>query len=217
LVIKLNMAQTLDGHTYREESGWATTSSEDRRRMDRLRKWAQVVIVSRRSAEKDNPNLFVRNQPDSLHHPIPVVILSDGSQKISGDLRIFNSPHPPGEFWIQTNVPASIDSLIQNPSDKAMRWKIFQFNSVADIIDHHRKNNFSRILLEGGPTLNHFFLEEELINEVYTTIVPSLWSGLTSDRIVSGNSFLNTVALKLVSSERRGHELFLRYKVRYIP
>jgi len=217
LLIKLNMAQTLDGHTYREESGWATTSSEDRRRMDRLRSWAQVVLVSRRSVEKDNPNLFIRNQPDSLHHPTPVVILSDGLRKIAGNLRIFNSPHPPGEFWVQSNVPETIDALIQSPSEKARRWKILQFKSIVDIVDYYRNKNISKILLEGGPTLNHFFLEEKLINEVYTTIIPSLWSGFTSDRIFSGKSFINNVALKLVSSERRGHELFLRYKVRYIP
>ncbi|HRP68759.1 MAG TPA: dihydrofolate reductase family protein, partial [Turneriella sp.] len=51
--IRLNMAMTIDGHVAHPTQAWEFGSAEDRRRMDRLREWADCLIVARRTIEHD--------------------------------------------------------------------------------------------------------------------------------------------------------------------
>lgn len=223
------MAQTLDGHTIDPGGKWHYGSAEDKRRMDRLRMWADCLIASRRSIENDNPNLFVRSKPDT-HHPKPVVILNDISKKILPDRRIFSHPHPPGEFWVFQNhgktpgktpglsdLVENFDNLNRSQKNRIGQWQVYTFNNVREIVKSLVQKNFKKILLEGGPSLNGLFLKEDLIDEVFFTIVPYIWAGESKDRIITTHEFLTPARFKLLSVERRKNEVFFRYKRISVP
>ncbi len=217
-VLRVNMAQSLDGHVIQPDGRWTLGSKEDKRRMDRLRLWADCLIASRRSLVHDNPNLFARSKPKSQQHPRPIVILNNLDSTLPGDLRIFSAPHPPGEFWLRagkkTNPPALKEVFHPGEFSPEIHgaWEIKTYSSMKDIVQSLLTNGRRKILLEGGPTLNGFFLEEDLIDEIFFTLTPYVGGGLTTDRLVVTNQFTQFRKFRLLSCERRKDELFLRYQ-----
>jgi len=214
------MAQTMDGHTVQSDGKWALGSKEDKRRMDRLRLWADCIIASRKSIENDNPNLFARSKPNAKQ-PVPVVILKDLKRQISSSSRIFSAPHPAGEFWIFGLNAPQIDQLVdtgtldknqKQQTDRIQKWKIYHYNNVKDIYDALVEKGYRKILLEGGPTLNGLFLQYDLIDEIFFTMEPYLWAGEKTDRIITTPETLPLKKFRLLTVERRKDEVFFRYK-----
>ena len=216
VTLRINMAQSMDGHTIEPNGRWSLGSKEDKRRMDRLRLWADCLIASRRSIENDNPNLIVRSKINSKKHPMPVIILQNIDRKIKCDRRIFNKPHPPGEFWVNTKSTPTIQDILEKDGFEESvhgKWKVRSWQNVTEIHSSLVENGNSNILLEGGPALNGLFLKENLIDEIFFTIVPYLWAGKTPDRIITSDDFLPVSRFKILSIEKRNNEVFFRYKV----
>lgn len=217
-LIKTNMAQTLDGHTVEPAGNWTLGSTEDKRRMDRLRLWADALITSRRVIADDNPNLFARSVPHSPSHPKPVIILHNTETKLVSQRRIFNAPHPPGEFWVPENskISSPKELLEEKEPPQLQKWKLYTYQNIAGIVASLTKRGYKKILLEGGPHLNGLFLNAGFIDELYITLVPFIWGDQSTDRIIESPSPLDRTRFRLISSDRRGDEMFLRYKKRHI-
>jgi len=225
-VLRINMAQTLDGHTVQPDGKWALGSKEDKRRMDRLRLWADCIIASRRSIENDNPNLYARSKPDA-RHPMPVIVLNDRSRKIPATSRIFSAPHPAGELWVRALAPgeavgvadlvdmAQVGTSAENRealSRRLEKWKAHTFTTIRDIYESLALRRYTKILLEGGPALNGLFLEADLIDEIFFTLEPCVWAGQKNDRIITSPQTLPLKKFRLLTVERRNDEVFFRYK-----
>ena len=219
-ILRINMAQSMDGHTIQPDGKWALGSTEDKRRMDRLRLWANCIIASRKSIENDNPNLFARRKPGAKQ-PMPVIILKNVSKKISASSRIFNHPHPAGEFWVYGNKTPQITDIVDRSNLKEMsesskklleKWKVFSFKNVKEVYSSLTERKFYKILLEGGPSLNGLFLQENLIDEIFFTIEPYLWAGQTSDRIITTPEMIPLQKFRLLTVEHRKNEVFFKYK-----
>ncbi|RME92872.1 MAG: hypothetical protein D6767_02250 [Candidatus Hydrogenedentota bacterium] len=202
--LRLNMAQSLDGHIIQPDGHWKLGSAEDKRRMDMLRKWADALIYSRKSLMADNPNLFIRRNPKSGLHPVPIIVSFSG-KPLPQSLRVFQKPHPSGEYWIHKS------NFSKHSLPKS--WKIYSFETVADIVHSLKERNFYHLLLEGGGYLNGLFLQENLIDEIFMTLVPYVWGGQSTDRMIVTKSFLQEKKLRLLSFHRRSDEIFLRYKI----
>lgn len=208
------MAMSMDGHVVEPNGGWSLGSKEDKKRMDDLRLWADAVIVSRASLKRDNPNLFVRSKPQSKKHPRPVIVLHNTKRKIPASLRAFGKPHPAGEFWIPKGNEALLDtrSYLQDGDKIALQWQTFLYKSVKDIVSSLAQRGYQKILLEGGPSLNTFFLETNLIDEIYITIIPLVIGGIRTDRFIQGYDLPFLKKWKLKSCESVKNEIFLCYQ-----
>ena len=214
MVLRINMAQTIDGHTIDFNGLWNYGSSEDKRRMDKLREWSQCIIGSRRSIENDNPNLYIRRKKDHPFHPYPVLIMYNINKKIKADRRVFFPPHPPGEIWVQSQENVVWKDIVESgiqTDQVSSAWKVFNFQSTKEIYNSLSNRGFKNILLEGGPELNGLFMKDDLIDEIFLTIVPYLWAGKTTDRIITSDIYFGK-RFKLLSCERKKNELFLHYK-----
>lgn len=212
-IVRLNMAMTMDGHVVEPDGTWSLGSKEDKKRMDALREWSQVVITSRFSIEQDNPNLFIRSKPKNKKQPRPVMILHNIKKRVKNDLRVFENPHPPGEFWI----PAGSEELLEKRSylekmTTAAHWQTFLYNDVKDILLSLQQRGYSRILLEGGPRLNSFFLKAKLIDEIFFTVVPIIIGGNREDRFISGFEVPFLCEWDLLSCEAVKNEVFFHYQ-----
>lgn len=239
------MAQSMDGHTIDYRGEWDYGSSEDKRRMDRLRSWSDYIITGRNSIDKDNPNLYVRSHIASNGHPIPVILLVSTDRILSPYSRIWNTPHPPGWIGIynateekcQKYYQSLIDSMkeqkkhllseIKNPNqqdidwdkkiERLKKWKIFSFSSLFEVISSLPKisNNpkkQKKILLEGGPRINNLFLRENLVDEIYFTLIPWIFGISGEDRIITTQGEPLMKKFRLINIERRDDEVFFRYK-----
>ncbi|MDH5716101.1 MAG: RibD family protein [Spirochaetia bacterium] len=210
-IIKINMAQSINGCTIQINGKWQTTSNEDKRRMQKLRKWADCIIVSRKTLLSDNANLLAEPKMSS-QNPRPVIILQDTQKKIPNSLNVFSKPHPKGEIWINEkfNKENNINSNENFLEFQNLGWQIFSFSSFKEIIQSLSKRNFQNILIEGGGRLNGLFLKENLVDEIYTTIVPFIFGNKNNDRIlVIEEEFISQ--FKLINTERRKNEIYLRY------
>ncbi len=202
------MAMTLDGHVAHATDAWNFGSSEDRRRMDRLREWADCLIVSRKTLEHDNMDLRVRTKPHSKSHPRPVIVLNS-ARPLRAGLRILQHSHSEGELWIsETTGPATLSEIWP---DLKQNWQLYRYRDVRDITASLHARGFAKLLLEGGPTLNGLFFAHELVDEFFLTLLPILWGGKTSDRSVISESALPLKRFRLRRADKRGDEMFLRY------
>ncbi len=202
------MAMTLDGHVAHASEAWNFGSGEDRRRMDRLREWADCLIVSRKTLEHDNMDLRVRTKPHGPKHPRPVIVL-DSSRPFKENLRVLQHARIAGEVWIsERERGVTLGSLW--PDLKA-DWQLYFYSDVSEIIASLAERSFGKILLEGGPTLNGFFFARNLVDEFFLTLLPILWGGTTTDRTVVTAASLPLEQFRLQSAEKRGNEMFMRY------
>jgi len=220
------MAMSIDGHTIMSSKNWELGSQEDKRRMDKLREWSDCVICSRKSLSQDNANLFIRRKKNKKKQPIPVMVLQNINKPILETLNIFKKPHPNGIIFVHTKSIhfdqkkcnwADVQILLSNFSsiDKKKifeKWQFIFFNSIVSLKSTLSKQRLNKILLEGGGQLNGFFLQENLIDELYTTIVPFAWGGNTSDRYFVSSKYLDIKKFKLINVEQRNNEVFLKYK-----
>lgn len=217
-LLRVNMAQSMDGHTIQPDGRWRLGSAEDKRRMDRLRLWADCIIASRRSIENDNPSLFARSKPHAKQ-PLPVIIMADKNRKISATSGIFKHPHPPGMIWVKDQQELSLEDVIDLSAansglnlERIKKWQLFTFQKITDLYNHLMAHKFKKILLEGGPSLNGHFIEEDLIDEIFFTLVPYVWGGQTNDRLITSPDFLSLKKFRILNVERRKDEVFFRYK-----
>lgn len=75
-----------------------------------------------------------------------------------------------------------------------------------------------RLLVEGGPSLNHALLESGLVDELFLTFAPKLSGGAEPGErgesgIISGMAFGEPVGMRLLSVYESGGELYLRYSL----
>lgn len=208
------MAMCLDGHVAHPTQAWEFGSAEDRRRMDRLREWADCLIVSRKTLEHDNMNLTVRTKPHAKKHPRPVIVMQSARPMKPG-LRVTKSGPGYGEVWLAGTTPNT--SIQELWPDMGQDWKIYAHQNVRDIVASLAGRGLTKILLEGGPTLNGLFFTEDLVDEFYITILPLLWAGTTTDRTVITPAAIDMKRFMLKSAEKRKNEMFLRYLRRKRP
>ena len=71
------------------------------------------------------------------------------------------------------------------------------------------------LLVEGGGETNWRLVREELVDEIYLTIAPSLLGGSGAPTILEGEGFYmrQQVKLRLLEFRREGEELYCRYAV----
>lgn len=191
------MAMSLDGHTVMPGGSWPTSYKEDWRRMNRLRDWSDAVIVTRSTIEADNPNLFVRDKPNKRWQPQPVILFQDSSKTLSRDYRVFQAPHP--------------QPLLITVGESAKQQGHHSYGSFQELIQALERQGMKKILLETGPVASGFFLEKDLVDEVYLTLLPFALGGTSTDRPFITEHFLEEKRFKVKSVQRRLNLVFLRY------
>jgi len=203
------MAMCLDGHVAHPTEAWNFGTNEDRRRMDKLREWADCLIVSRKTLEHDNMNLSVRTKPHAEKHPRPVIIM-ETARPMKLELTARNlRAEIGGELWIAKTAGAV--ELKELWPDANRDWQIYRHDKVVDIVESLALRGYKKLLLEGGPTLNGLFFEASLVDEFHLTLLPLLWGGTTTDRSVITRETLPLTRFHLRRAEKRGDEMFFRY------
>jgi len=225
LIIKLNMASSIDGKIATFEKEKLTFGSEeDRYLMEKLRADADCVIIGANNVKIEDTPLIIRNSKllkyrakfKKSPQPVNVVISSNLNFNFS-ESQFFSSINT-------TKIIFTIKNVSKTLEEKASRYarviKVGTKNKKVDLIDviNYLKNrlNYRNILVEGGGELNFSMLSLNLVDEIYITLCPYIFGGRDVPTIVMGHGFdkYNLKKLQLVSfKESKAGELFLHYKI----
>jgi 5-amino-6-(5-phosphoribosylamino)uracil reductase len=177
--------------------------------MDQLRAGADAVLCGSGSLRADNAKLYDRRNPDSPKQPVPVIFSASG--QINPDWNAFGPPHPPAIIVCNRKAGRKIKNLgWKGNMPELYTWQGFQ--ELPEFLTYlFRERKIKSILVEGGPKLNFYFFEYNLVNEMYITVVPFISGGHgkgTVDGVLPGEYARG----KLKAFEKKGDEIFLKYK-----
>ena len=162
--------------------------------------------------------------------PQPVQMVCSPSGRLDPKARFFQQPVP---RWLLTTAEgartwSTIGTGLQSAFEKV--WVLPGGVEVAasgiaqparvyfgwyEIWRSLAEQGFKRLAVLGGGQLTAALLEAGLVQEVCLTVCPLILGGASAPTPVDGNGFLAVAApqLKLMSTQRVGNELFLRYRV----
>jgi riboflavin-specific deaminase-like protein len=216
--VSINMAMTIDGKIATAARGpVALGTPYDRRQMQVIRAEHDAVL---------NGSTTFKAHPFPLHVKGPALIKKR--------LREGREPQP-----LSAIVSSLLELPKNTPWEKAAgakRW-IFSGNkaplqrvkwwesrgvrvlkgkgarpSPLEILGAFESEGIVDLLLEGGGELNAAFLEADLVDQVYLTIVPKVLGGAEAPTWFEGQGFKLPKRFRLDRCRKVGDELYLRYK-----
>ncbi|MFM7886665.1 MAG: RibD family protein [Pseudanabaena sp.] len=219
--IVFNMVSSVDGKatTY---AGQLTGlgSRPDRHLMKRLRSQVDAVLAGGGTLRHDAfiptlpPELAEERQQHFNHsQPLGIVISN------SGDLP---KEH---QFW---NAGKDLRIVLLGENASAEAWlyekaQVFRFpiqNQQIDLTQVlsllHAELSITRLLVEGGATLNYALISQGFADELFLTLAPHIVGGVKNTSIIAGDEYGmgggELPKLKLRSLYHHDSELFLRYQ-----
>lgn len=154
----LKVARTQDNFVAAALSGngWFT-SPESKTRVHRLRSEVDGVMVGRRTAELDNPQLTVRDYPGAN----PKRIVLDTHLRLRPELRLFSDGAAP------TLVMTSVGTTSETPWGEQIRVAAAPEGvNLEQVLAELGARGMTSVMVEGGPTVHRAFLQADLADEV---------------------------------------------------
>jgi 2,5-diamino-6-(ribosylamino)-4(3H)-pyrimidinone 5'-phosphate reductase len=189
------------------------SSAEDLLRVHRLRASCDAILVGATTILSDDPKLHVNPErvPDP---PAPLKVVLDSSGRVPGDARFL---HSPGHCLVATVEGACAD-LGRRLGDRA-EVRAFGVESLVDLrglLAHLADRGVGRLLVEGGGKTLWSFLSSGLVDELSTYIGPYVIGGCDAPTPADGDGAAcieDMVRLEVISAERLGEGVWIRYKV----
>jgi riboflavin biosynthesis pyrimidine reductase len=217
-----NMIISSDGNTLFTDGENSGLGSEiDKRLMGELRYHSDVVLNGAETLRICGSSSLIRSQVlvskrisnGKTAHPIASVLTNSGLLPL--DNRFFTSNDFDSIVFLDHEAD---DSKFQNLKKHCKDVISVPKEERAIYILEYLKNfyNTEVVLLEGGPSINGIFFEDNLIDEYFITISPQIFIPESSFTSIKPTQFTGILhqALDLISvqfSEDSG-EIFLRYK-----
>ena len=185
--VLLKMAMTLDGRIATEtgDSKWVSCDAS-KQVVQKLRRWADAVMVGGNTARLDNPSLLVRSPSNWARQPRRIV-------------------------WSSKPLPASCAMLSDGgPAPEVV--KPMGRQQWLDFLGRLGAEDVTALLLEGGGELAAAALQAGIVNKVAFFVAPKILCGRNSIVVTGGaNPSLMSEALELenFSSRKVGEDFML--------
>lgn len=186
--VTLKGAISLDGKvaTKTGESRWIT-SEKSRNLVHKLRNIYDAVIVGVGTVIKDDPLLTTRGIKNSRN---PIRIIVDSRLSIPLNSKIVESAKNMNIPTIIYTTSLALSSKIKELSSYGLEVVITEEKdekvNLSSLLKNLGEREISSLLLEGGPTLNDAFLQEDLIDKVLIFINPSFLGGKDTPSLIGG-------------------------------
>jgi riboflavin-specific deaminase-like protein len=223
--VTLNMASSIDGKiTTASREALALGSIEDRRQMERLRAETDAIMVGSGTFRDEDPTLIVRDPQTvtrrvaSGRRPQPLKVLVTSDLDVDADNSRFFEGNAAQRLILTTDAaPAERVAALEANSTVAIVTNGTEGRvNLRAAMEVLAGEGVSRLLLEGGGTLNFAMLEAGLIDEVYLTLCPFIIGGSRAPTTFEGVGFdrEGIRGLELISMRTSEHgEIFFRYRV----
>ncbi len=208
-----NVAVTADGKVATKDGDSRLSGEEDLIEVHRLRAEFDAVAVGINTVIEDDPMLNVR----LVDGEDPIRVVFDSRCRIPNDSRLVRTADAiTTVLYCSESAP---DARVRELKRRGVRVHRMGTESVdvasalRHLVDEY---GVKRLLLEGGPTLAWSFFREGLVDEVRMAVVPVMVGGKDAPTALEGEGFsevVDGVALELVSVERLGRDVVMRFRV----
>jgi 2,5-diamino-6-(ribosylamino)-4(3H)-pyrimidinone 5'-phosphate reductase len=219
--VYINMATTVDGKITSAAREYPRFASErDRRNMDILRARADAILVGAGTIRADNPSLLVRDDGmrqyrRSLGKPRgPMKVLVTAGAAVGTDCRFFNEEDGGARLVATTEeAPAKNIAAFEGKAE------VLRIGSGAvdlpALLAELKRRGVHKLLAEGGGEMNWQLIHEDLVDEIFITVAPSLLGGRDAPTAVEGDGLTmeRQIRMRLLEMRREEDEIFCRYEV----
>ena len=176
--VVLKMASTLDGKiaTYTGQSKWIS-SEASRQYVQKLRQWADAILVGGETIRQDNPRLTIRRPKNWQKQPLRLI--ASRSKNLGEAPKV-----------LQDNL-ADTRVISCNGTEE---WRV--------LMQQLGQEGITALFIEGGGELAAELLAADLIDKFYFFIAPLLLGGQNSRPLIGGEGPSNLAAAKKIKDMR---------------
>ena len=215
---------TVDGKIATVSGDSKISSKNDLVRVHRLRASVDAIVVGISTILADDPRLTVRLVKG--RNPVRVIVDSRGRVPLGS--QVLKTAYKVRTIVAVTDQ-APADNVQKIRDTGAEVWTISEGKGQSAAVPHGvnlkqlfstlKKQEFKKILVEGGGELNWSLLHQGLVNELVLTVAPKIAGGRLAITAVEGDGFdtiSQSIQLKLgkIEKKRKTGELVLHYKLR---
>lgn len=213
----LNAAMTLDGKIATKTGSSEISGKEDLKRVHKLRKRVDGIMVGINTVLIDDPRLTVHKiNSKKSDNPIRIVVDNQGRTPLTS--RILSDDAK--TIIAASNYAKKDDLSFQRCKKLSEVTDIFYSgeNSVnlKELMKYLYSKNIKTLMLEGGSTLNFSMIKENLIDEIRVCVAPMIAGGKYAKTLFDGEGFdfmKDAINLELKNSYQLGKDLILEYDV----
>jgi diaminohydroxyphosphoribosylaminopyrimidine deaminase/5-amino-6-(5-phosphoribosylamino)uracil reductase len=209
--VVLKMASSLDGKAAARDGSSRWISGEEARGdVQRLRAWADAVVVGSGTALADDPALTVRAAAYASARP-PLRVVVDASGRVPGDRRVFDGAAPSLVATTEHVPAARRHEWLDAGADVAtLDGSGGGGVSLPALVEELGKRDVQGVLLEGGPTLAWTAVRDDVVDQLVLYLAPMLVGGRDAAGWLAGDGFApigRARRVEVVSVEHVGPDL----------
>jgi diaminohydroxyphosphoribosylaminopyrimidine deaminase / 5-amino-6-(5-phosphoribosylamino)uracil reductase len=207
----LKMASTLDGKAAARDgtSRWITGPAA-RADVQRLRAWADAIVVGAGTALADDPSLTLRDARFASARP-PLRVIVDASGRVRGEGRVFDGAAPTLVATTELAPAARRREWVEAGADVLVLDRDAEGRvSLRALMPTLGKRDVQGVLVEGGPTLGWSAIRDGIVDQLVLYLAPSLVGGAAAPGWLGGSGFApigRAENVDVLSIERLGPDL----------
>ena len=221
-LVFINAAMSVDGKiSSTERSHLKISDEEDLERVDRLRAGVDAIVVGGKTLLNDNPRLTIRSEALRRERerrglggdPIKAVVTGSGNVPLDSSF-VLEGEGLKFVFTTERADKERVQSLCGVAEVFVVGEDKVDFDRMLEILAEH---GVKRVMVEGGATLNFEMIRARVVDEIHVTISPYIIGGEGAPTLVDGKGFTRggIKDLDLISCERSGGSVLVRYRIRY--
>jgi 2,5-diamino-6-(ribosylamino)-4(3H)-pyrimidinone 5'-phosphate reductase len=211
----INMVSSLDGRAAVEGKSSRIGSETDRQTMRTLRSKSDAVMIGAATLRAEKLSLGLDDP--SREPPLAVIVTKTGDVPLRRNLIV--GEHQKVLVITTQHAPEYLDEGELHESARVLRVSSIPSGAInlREALDVLKAEHAVELLLvEGGPTLNHSLISQNLVDELFLTLAPKLLGGTLCESLTILNGpILATRDSNLLSAHLAGDELFLRYALHH--
>jgi riboflavin-specific deaminase-like protein len=209
----INMVSSVDGKTSIGGKAARLGSDTDRQTMRNLRARADAVMVGAGTLRAEKLSLGL---DEPFPEPQPLALIATTTADVPLESNLILGEEQEVLLLVPENLTARRAGerrVLPVPADGSGN---IDLGEALRTLKEER--GVDLLLVEGGPKLNHALFSQNLVDELFLTLVPRLLGGISgeSPAILDG-PVLVTADVHVLSAYLAGDEIFLRYDLRARP
>ena len=207
----VNMIATIDGRAARDGRSATIGGEADLELLLGLRAIADAVLLGTGTLRAEGYDRLLRREERRRPRVAaglaedPLAVILSRRFDVPWDAGLFQAPEQP--VLVYTGPDAGEPPEMPAPVE-VVRLDV---PALPEMLADLRARDVLALLSEGGPTMHGALHAAGLVDELFLTIAPLITGDTDEPNIVEGGRLPQAAALELLSVDRVGSELFLRY------